>query len=65
MQSHSLGHYDCRRLSYAARSARFGQRAPVETALDRMSDAEAEGKLGRYAPLAHDTRFRFRLPVRQ
>ncbi|HEX4462648.1 MAG TPA: 5-amino-6-(D-ribitylamino)uracil--L-tyrosine 4-hydroxyphenyl transferase CofH [Polyangia bacterium] len=39
--------------------------ADEETALGRISDSEAEGKFGSYAQLAHDTRFRFRLPVRQ
>ncbi len=37
--------------------------ADEETALDRISDVEAEGKFGSYAQLAHDERFRFRLPV--
>jgi FO synthase len=37
--------------------------ADEETPLDRISDVEAEGKFGSYAQLAHDERFRFRLPV--
>ena len=37
--------------------------ADEETALDRVVDADAT--FGSYAQLAQDTRFRFRLPVRQ
>jgi 7,8-didemethyl-8-hydroxy-5-deazariboflavin synthase CofH subunit len=37
--------------------------ADEETALDRVSDAEAT--FGSYAQLAHDTRFRFHLPIQK